>query len=118
MHVPLTAIFSCRSPVRAGPWTGEPSVMVKRLPWHGQLIVPSETLFSSQPSWVHTMPSTRRSDAVVRPAVYMCRQLELVLTRFAIVWRDKMSRVEDTARKNDVLPGAMREIRDRYRVDF
>jgi hypothetical protein len=29
-----------------------------------------------------------------------------------------MTRMEDTARKNDVLPGAMREVRQRYRVEF
>jgi hypothetical protein len=52
------------------------------------------------------------------PADDNCRQLALEMTRMANDWRENMSRVEDTARKNDVLPGAMREIRDRYRVDF
>jgi hypothetical protein len=47
-----------------------------------------------------------------------CRQLIVEMTRMATDWRDTMTRMEDTARKNDVLPGAMREIRQRYRVEF
>jgi len=52
------------------------------------------------------------------PADDNCRQLMIEMTRMANDWRSNMSRVEDTARKNDVTPGAMREIRERYRVDF
>jgi hypothetical protein len=58
------------------------------------------------------------SGDVRTPADDNCRQLALEMTRMANDWRENMSRVEDTARKNDVTPGAMREIRDRYRVDF
>ena len=36
----------------AGPWTTEPSVMLNLLPWHGQLIVPFETLLTKQPACV------------------------------------------------------------------
>jgi hypothetical protein len=35
----------------AGPFATEPS-RLNRLPWHGQLIVPSATLFTVQPAWV------------------------------------------------------------------
>jgi hypothetical protein len=56
-----TETDSRRSPVRAGPWTTDPSVMEYLLPWHGQLIVPLETRSSSHPSWVHTMPNPRNS---------------------------------------------------------
>ena len=52
------------------------------------------------------------------PADDNCRQLMIEMTRMANDWRNNMSRIEDTARANDVLPGAMREIRQRYRVDF
>ena len=38
--------------------------MAYRLPWHGQLIVPSATAFSSHPSCVQTMPNPRNSPAV------------------------------------------------------
>ena len=33
----------------AGPWTTEPSLMLYLLPWHGQLMVPFETLLTMQP---------------------------------------------------------------------
>ena len=36
----------------AGPWTTEPSLMLNLLPWHGQLMVPFETLLTMQPSCV------------------------------------------------------------------
>jgi hypothetical protein len=52
------------------------------------------------------------------PADDNCRQLKIEMTRMANDWRDLMNRVEQTARKNDVLPGAMRESRQRYRVEF
>jgi hypothetical protein len=58
------------------------------------------------------------SGDVRTPADDNCRQLMIEMTRMANDWRNNMSRVEDTARKNDVLPGAMREVRQRYRVDF
>jgi hypothetical protein len=52
------------------------------------------------------------------PADDNCRQLMVEMTRMANDWRDLMNRMEETARKNDVLPGAMRESRQRYRVEF
>jgi hypothetical protein len=52
------------------------------------------------------------------PADDNCRQLRVELNRMATDWRDTMTRLEDTARRNDVLPGSMRETRQRYRVDF
>lgn len=52
------------------------------------------------------------------PADDNCRQLMIEMTRMANDWRDLMNRMEETARKNDVLPGAMRESRQRYRVEF
>lgn len=52
------------------------------------------------------------------PADDNCRQLMVEMTRMANDWKDQMIRVGDTARKNDVLPGAMRESRQRYRVEF
>jgi hypothetical protein len=58
------------------------------------------------------------SGDVRTPADDNCRQLMIEMTRMATDWRNNMSRVEDTARANDVLPGAMREIRQRYRVEF
>ena len=33
----------------AGPLTTEPSLMLYLLPWHGQLMVPFETLLTIQP---------------------------------------------------------------------
>src|SRR5690242_12259924 len=38
----------------AGPWTTDPSLMLNWLPWHGQLMVPPETLLTMQPACVHT----------------------------------------------------------------
>src|SRR6201986_4719647 len=38
----------------AGPLTTEPLVMLNLLPWHGQLIVPPDTLPTMHPAWVHT----------------------------------------------------------------
>src|SRR5215472_3379850 len=38
----------------AGPCTTEPLVMLNLLPWHGQLMVPPDTLLTMQPWWVHT----------------------------------------------------------------
>jgi hypothetical protein len=58
------------------------------------------------------------SGDVRTPADDNCRQLMIEMTRMATDWRNNMTRVEDSARSNDVLPGAMREIRQRYRVDF
>src|SRR5262249_57908874 len=39
---------------RAGPCTTEPLVTLNLLPWHGQLMVPPDTLETVQPWWVHT----------------------------------------------------------------
>jgi hypothetical protein len=38
----------------AGPLTTAPVVMLNLLPWHGQLIVPPDTLPTVHPAWVHT----------------------------------------------------------------
>ena len=38
----------------AGPLTTEPLVTLNLLPWHGQLIVPPDTLPTMHPAWVHT----------------------------------------------------------------
>jgi hypothetical protein len=57
-------------------------------------------------------------EGVRTPADDNCRQLRVEMNRMAMDWRDLMTRVEDTARSHDVLPGAMRDIRDRYRVEF
>lgn len=38
----------------AGPLTTEPSLMLNLLPWHGQLMVPPETVLTMQPWCVHT----------------------------------------------------------------
>ncbi len=38
----------------AGPVTTEPSAIEKALPWHSQLMLPSETELTMQPWWVHT----------------------------------------------------------------
>jgi hypothetical protein len=38
----------------AGPLTTDPSVMLNLLPWHGQLIVPPDTVPTMHPAWVHT----------------------------------------------------------------
>ena len=38
----------------AGPLTTEPSLMLNRLPWHGQSMVPPETLLTMQPWCVQT----------------------------------------------------------------
>jgi len=38
----------------AGPCTTEPLVTLNLLPWHGQLMVPPDTLETVQPWWVHT----------------------------------------------------------------
>jgi hypothetical protein len=38
----------------AGPFTTEPLVTLNLLPWHGQLMVPPDTLETMQPWWVHT----------------------------------------------------------------
>src|SRR5215470_10615403 len=38
----------------AGPLTTEPLAMLNLLPWHGQLIVPPDTVSTMQPWWVHT----------------------------------------------------------------
>jgi hypothetical protein len=58
------------------------------------------------------------NEDVRTPADDNCRQLRVELNRMAEDWRDTMTRLEDTARKNDVLPGAMRDTRQRYRVEF
>jgi hypothetical protein len=58
------------------------------------------------------------NEDVRTPADDNCRQLRVELNRMAEDWRDTMTRLEDTARKNDVLPGSMRDTRQRYRVEF
>ena len=52
----------------AGPLTTEPSSIEKALPWHSQMMAPSETELTMQPWWVHTAvkhlksPSARLGD--------------------------------------------------------
>ena len=58
------------------------------------------------------------SNGVPAPVEDDCRRQNVELTREAANWRDTMTRLEDVARQNDVLPGAMREIRQRYRLEF
>ena len=38
----------------AGPAATAPSVILNWLPWHGQSMVPLATLFTTQPTCVHT----------------------------------------------------------------
>jgi hypothetical protein len=52
------------------------------------------------------------------PTEDQCRQLLSEMTKVAMDWRDQMTGAETAARVNDVLPGQMRETRQRYRVDF
>src|SRR5215475_12054487 len=54
MLVPVTLMVCDGSGLGAGPWTTEPSLTLNLLPWHGQLIVPPETLLTMQPACVHT----------------------------------------------------------------
>ena len=50
----LTAIVSAASAEGAGPPATDPSAMWNLLPWHGQLMVPPETLLTVQPACVQT----------------------------------------------------------------
>lgn len=52
------------------------------------------------------------------PADDNCRLLRVEMTNMANAWKDLMVQAEETARSHDVLPGVMREIRHRHRVDF
>src|SRR4051812_50083712 len=54
MFLPWTLMLTGASGAAAGPLTTEPFVMLNLLPWHGQLIVPPDTLFTVQPRCVHT----------------------------------------------------------------
>lgn len=58
------------------------------------------------------------SNGVPAPDRDDCRRQNVELSRMASDWRDLMTRMEDAARQNGLLPGAMRETRARYRVDF
>jgi hypothetical protein len=42
-------MFAGAKPVVTGPLTTEPSVILNLLPWHGQLMVPPETVPTMQP---------------------------------------------------------------------
>lgn len=55
---------------------------------------------------------------VPAPTEDQCRQLLLELNRMASSWKDAMVGAEQAGRAYDVLPGVMRETRQRYRVDF
>lgn len=52
------------------------------------------------------------------PTEDQCRQLLSEMTTVANDWRDQMAGAESAARTYDVLPGQMRDVRQRYRVDF
>lgn len=54
MVPPVTVIRSAASGCGAGPATTAASVMLYRLPWHGQLMVPSLTPTTMHPLWVQT----------------------------------------------------------------
>jgi hypothetical protein len=78
------------------------------------------------PSTVRAMlPSTRDrewfavlTNEVLPPTEDQCRQLLSEMTRVATDWKDAMVGAEQNARAYDVMPGSMRETRQRYRVDF
>ena len=48
----------------AGPLTTEPLAMLNLLPWHGQLMVPPDTVPTRQPRWVHTAVNASNVPAV------------------------------------------------------
>src|SRR5690348_6944281 len=52
MLSPCTVTFFAASGAGAGPPLTEPSAAENRLPWHGQLITPLETLLTVQPACV------------------------------------------------------------------
>src|SRR5437764_15319777 len=54
MEVPWTLMLTGARDDAAGPLTTEPLLMLKRLPWQGQLMVPLETLPTVHPACVHT----------------------------------------------------------------
>src|SRR5690242_16573237 len=54
IDVPCTLMLTAGSGDVAGPLTTAPVVMLNRLPWHGQLIVPPDTLPTVHPACVHT----------------------------------------------------------------
>src|SRR5689334_20210875 len=54
MEVPWTLMLTGARGDAAGPLTTEPLLMLKRLPWQGQLMVPLETLPTVHPACVHT----------------------------------------------------------------
>src|ERR1700754_882945 len=70
-------MFFAGSGDSAGPRTTEPSVAENRLPWHGQLTVPSDTWETVHPSWVQV-----EENALNWPAVgwvtTTCRSAKIV----------------------------------------
>ncbi len=54
MASPWTVIDSSPSGWVAGPLTTDPSAMENALPWHSQMMLPSETPLTMQPWWVQT----------------------------------------------------------------
>ena len=54
MEVPCTLMLTGGSGDAAGPLTTAPLAMLNLLPWHGQLIVPPDTLPTVHPAWVQT----------------------------------------------------------------
>src|SRR5207247_8917316 len=57
IEVPCTLMLTGGSGDVAGPLTTAPLAMLNRLPWHGQLIVPPDTLPTVHPACVHTAPN-------------------------------------------------------------
>src|SRR5580704_12282646 len=54
IEVPWTLMFTGASGEVAGPFTTEPLTMLNLLPWHGQLMVPPDTVVTRHPRWVQT----------------------------------------------------------------
>ena len=50
---PWTVIRLSSRGLSAGGFTTEPSAILNLLPWHGQLIVPPDTVSTLHPRWVH-----------------------------------------------------------------
>src|SRR6476469_9291023 len=59
---PCTVMFSTASGSWAGPLATVPS-RLNLLPWHGQSMVPSATLFTVQPAWVQIAEKPLNSPA-------------------------------------------------------
>src|SRR3954468_6941580 len=64
IEVPSTLMFLSGSGDVAGPRTTDPSATAKRLPWHGQSIVPSVTSETVQPWCVQIAENALNSPAV------------------------------------------------------